>query len=281
MKTSAILTALAIGALSLQSCGGDQHQKSSTGTDGSEVKQFVLNEVIKSSSASYKVASPGFPDAYLTIRSSVQWPEKIGNYDIKALQDTIIKISFPNFKGSGIDNAITSYVKDYAIYELGDGVTPVDSVPQATAENPAYEAGLKVDMLEITEQTATYAVSYYQYLGGAHPNGGSTPFTYILDEGKVAGLDWLFKPGYEQALTPVLKNAVAAAAGVEPGELQNYMLANSFPITNDVCILEGAIVFHYNPYIILPYSFGSIDANISPYQVRDLLTPQASKLLLE
>lgn len=46
-------------------------------------------------------------------------------------------------------------------------------------------------------------------------------------------------------------------------------------------VLNGMLVFHYNPYDILPYSYGTIDVDVAPYQVKDFLTPEATRMLID
>ena len=64
-------------------------------------------------------------------------------------------------------------------------------------------------------------------------------------------------------------------------ELDSELLVKPLPVSKDVYVLNGMLVFHYNPYDILPYSYGTIDVDVAPYQVRDYLTPEAYRMLVE
>lgn len=272
---ASIVSALVLG---LSACNNNS-ENTNNGSSSDEITNFRFNENIKSASSTYNITSPDF-NCYLTLNTSVQWPEEISDYDISHLQDTIIALTYPKAKTTDIDKAILGYINDYAPYELGDNVQKIDSIPADADETRIYNSDVRLSLEEITNFTATYSVDFSSYMGGAHPNAGSQPFTYLLKENKIINIDWLFTSGYQDTLIPLLQDAVAQSAGITKAEMFDAMLSNSFPVSDNVYILNGAILFHYNPYILLPHSYGQIDAIISPYVVRDILTPQAKALLL-
>lgn len=274
--TASLATALSIGFIA---CNGNDNS-SVDNSSTSDITNFRFNENIKSASRCYNITSDDF-NCYLTITTSVQWPEKIAEYDISHLRDTIIALTYPNSKTTDIDKAIIGFVDDYATYQLGSEAKRIDSIPSGADDTRIYNSDVRLTLAEITPQTATYSVDFSTYLGGAHPNSGSQPFTYLLKDAKIIDIDWLFTPGYQDTLIPILQDAVAQSAGITKSEMFESMLSNSFPVSDNVYILNGTIIFHYNPYILLPHSYGQIDASVSPYLVRDILTPQAKALLLD
>lgn len=274
--TASLATVLSVG---FTACNGNDNA-STDNSSSSEITNFRFNENIKSANRIYSITSPDY-NCFLTITTSVQWPEKIADYDISHLRDTIIALTYPNAKTTDIDKAIIGFVDDYATYELGSETKRIDSIPSGADDTRIFNSDVRLTLAEITPLTATYSVDSSSYLGGAHPNSGSQPFTYLLKEAEVMDIDWLFTPGYQDTLIPMLQDAVAQSAGISKAEMFESMLSNSFPISDNVYILNGTIIFHYNPYILLPHSYGQIDASISPYMVRDILTPQAKALLLD
>ena len=160
-------------------------------------------------------------------------------------------------------------------------VTAIDSVPASASEVNTYFSNVDVKLNEITSNMLTFNCIFQQYLGGVHPMYGCSPFTYLLAEGRIVDYQWLFVPGSEEAVTAQIRDAILAQTGLTDKELSDAMLTTYLPIPETVYIEGGDIVFHYNPYAILPYVYGMIDAKVSPYLVTDQLTPAAKALLID
>ena len=271
------LSAIALTmALATNSCGKGGDSASSA---DSLISSLEIDMNIKTASRSYSISNTDpATEFFLTISANVQWPEKIGDYDIKPLQDTIVSLAFPVAKTDKVEDAIIAYLADAKSYELGDQIKDVDQVPSTDENYNDFYNSVKVQMLEVNDQLATFAVAVSQFMGGAHPNSAVSPFTYDLSRAAVIDYSFLLKPGSEQQLVGPLSESICATLNLSETEL-NESLLNGFSISKTVYILDGLIYFHYNPYDILPYSFGAIDAPVQPYAVRDLLTPEAQKLL--
>lgn len=215
---------------------------------------------------------------YITISCNIQWPRQLGDYDLKPLQDSIMKTL--SMRGATtLPDAIDKYLSDLTAWEAD--AKRIDALPDSTgAEYRPNEFYAKTDISisEVTDSYITVNRSWEQYSGGAHPMDASSAFTYAYTLGRVMSYDQLFKPNSESKVLPVVIAEIARANGFKTTEqLQQALLADRIPVTTNVSIREGMIVFHYNPYEILPYSYGSTDAEVSPYEVRDALTPEAVK----
>ena len=277
-KSFLAMAALAMAMTACNSNSSDNTEES--GTDGA-VKSFPVSMSIKSTQQCYSISdSLNECDVYLTLSTSVQWPEKLGDYDLTALQDTIVsRLYNKKLAGKGIDEMMTAYVGDAASYDLGSKITRIDSVPSESAFNNEYYSQSDMSITEVNEDMVTVNVSFEMYMGGAHPDWGSFPFTYDLKAGKVITPAYLFKPGSDSILASLLKETVAEQFNISVAQLESSMFTPDMPVSNCVFIRGGDIVFHYNPYDFLPYSYGAVDAAISVYSVQDILSPAAQKLL--
>lgn len=249
-------------------------------SNASVISEFPLRESIKNASESYKISSTKDTFVYyLTLTASVQWPETLGDYKINNLRDTIISKTFGPGTINDINNAITNFVTDAKQYELGDRIERIDSEP-VTGVNEFY-ASRSLQLVECTEQTATYTAAYTSFLGGAHPSSGANPFSFDLANDRMIDMKYLFIEGADKKLEPMIVDAIAMSHSLTTDELKPMLFTSPMKAPFSVYILNSQIGFHFNPYDILPYSFGATDAFITPYEVSDLLTPEAKQLLLE
>lgn len=230
-------------------------------------------------SKSYKITSED-SDFYcfLTLSASIQWPDKIDVYNISGLQEEIIRRAFPDAKSADPVKVLKEYMDNPQCFELGDNSIAIDKVPDQPDLTVNYYNNVRTQMLEVDDVLATFNVSDTQYLGGAHPNTVASPFTYLLSDNQVVDSRFLFKNGYEPTLRDVLKETIAAQLNMSEEELSQALL-NGFGLSDCVYILDGMIVYHYNPYELLPYSYGAIDAQIPPYMMEEYLTDNAKALL--
>ncbi|MCM1336204.1 MAG: DUF3298 and DUF4163 domain-containing protein [Candidatus Amulumruptor caecigallinarius] len=274
--------ALGLGSLTLASCSGNA-DRAATGTD---VESFEIREELKTASRSFLMQYANGDSAYLTLSATVQWPVKLGDANLIALQDTLIA-SINNRSPYSIDEAMGAFVSDYnAIFDEpmpGLKATAVDTVPPMTETVFSLESSVTARVTELTEQTVTYQITDYSFTGGAHPNTVVTPLTYDLKNGKVLTFDGLFTAGADATLLPLIEDALASQYGVSsPKELARIgFFTDQLTVSKQVFVADGQLVFHYNPYEIAPYVMGQIDVPIAPFAVESILTPEAKALLLQ
>lgn len=267
------------GVMAFVSCNKNETDNDTAATGNGDINSFEIAQSIKTSSCTYSIA--GLPDSsHITLSASVNWPERLGSHDIQVLQDSILKMAFPSYSGHNVDDGIRSFIKNPSAIFDNDSSLTYTAVKSAKESITSYTSDITVSMSEITLDYVTYRADYTSYLGGAHPMWGSSYLTYVYKSAQVLTLANLFKPGYEKPLQPLIEQAVAYYASLSPAQLKQQLLTEKIDISNMVYIDNGLIVFHYNPYDILPYYYGAIDAKIAPYEVGDLLTPEAKDLLL-
>lgn len=280
MKSTLGTFTIAVAMLAtMSSCG--KSNRSETDSDSIDIASLPLELELKTASKSYEVISgdPAFT-CYLTLKASIQWPLRIGDHDIKILQDTLMALALPDAHGNTIGERIQRYLTDARLYDLGDETRAIACVPEDASDIEDYYNNVRVTMLEVSDELATFRIDNEQYMGGAHPYQSSIPLSYCYSDNSIIDLAWLFKQGSLDELAIDVKASVASEAGISERELMSSLLTNGFIVSPTVYILNDEIYFHYDQYSLLPYSYGEIDAPISPYMVRDLLTEQAKKLLL-
>ncbi|MCM1293596.1 MAG: DUF3298 domain-containing protein [Bacteroides sp.] len=273
--------ALALLSTGICSCSDKYDSSAKSDEESASIESMPFNFDMKSAKKYYRISNSDTDYDYtLTLEANVMWPEQIGDFDIKPLQDTIMSLVAGKHVAS-INSAISQFVSDAKRYELGDKITEVDSVPETSAFNTAFYAQVDVMVSEISGDYINFVCNNEEYLGGAHPMYGSAPFTYNLSTGKIVTLKSLFNNPESPQLLAAVKDALLQHTSMTAEEFDQTALVSPLPLPTDVYLENGMIVFHYNPYAILPYSFGSIDAEVSPYVVKDLLTPEAKKALVD
>ena len=262
--------------MALSSC----HRSDSENADAnSEINSFKITQNIKTSSCTYLMTGLG-DSAHITLSTLVNWPEKLSDYDIHTLQDSILSMAFPHNNGNDVDSAIKEYIGHPGNMFENDSTltfTPVESTTETMA---SYTADITVNTTDITKEYVTYRYDFSSYMGGAHPIWGSDFLTYIYKSSKIVSLEWLLKPGSESAVLPIVTEAIASEVQLSPYDLKQQMIADSLYVSDIVYIYNGLITFHYNPYALLPYSYGAIDAKVAPYEISEYMTPEAKELLL-
>lgn len=262
--------------MALSSC----HRSDSENADAnSEINSFKITQNIKTSSCTYLMTGLG-DSAHITLSTLVNWPEKLSDYDIHTLQDSILSMAFPHYNGNDVDGAIKEYIGHPGNMFENDSTltfTPVESTTETMA---SYTADITVNTTDITQEYVTYRYDFSSYMGGAHPIWGSDFLTYIYKSSKIVSLEWLLKPGSESAVLPIVTEAIASEVQLSPYDLKQQMIADSLYVSDIVYIYNGLITFHYNPYALLPYSYGAIDAKVAPYEISEYMTPEAKELLL-
>lgn len=274
---------LAAPLLMLVAACGPSHPADSSNPSpgGAEIEEFPINTTLLTSSETYfGVPDSVLGDTYLTLTASILWPEKVSDRDIRPLQDTIMHVAFPASSDNNPRHAIKEFVTDVSAYQLGK-MKPVDKIKKVGESVRSYYSEVSGRLIEVNEQSCTYLLSFSEYMGGAHPNHASVVMSYDFTRGKCIDYAYLFKEGADSKLQGLILESLAANMAVSVKELDSELLVKPLPVSKDVYVLNGMLVFHYNPYDILPYSYGTIDVDVAPYQVRDYLTPEAYRMLVE
>lgn len=265
-----------IAAMMAVSCVGNSGESSST----ADVRDFDVNLTVKSAEKYYETVIDG-NNVYVDVSTSVQWPEKLGNYDITPLQDTIMHYAFPpeTVTAGNINKTIAAYTADTSFLGADTKCVTVDSLPGGADAAPFFY-DVTATLIEVNEQMVTYQVSTFTYTGGAHPYNASRPFTFDLARGRVLTAENMFISGTENEVLSIVQNGLARQLGIDPSQLENAgVFISQFTTPGQPYINNDVIVFHFNPYDIAPYSMGNIDVAVYPYELNEYLTPEVKELL--
>jgi len=277
--TAAAALATAAIPMFFASCG--QQTQPASETDKTEaISEFAVDQTVKSAEKNYLVTF-GPDTAYYQKATIIHWPDKIGDADLGALRDTLVSYCYGT-QAATVNDAIKAYLDNTS--NIGqpsaeDKIVAIDSMPASDQVRSWYD-NVSATVLEINSETATYEVTASSYLGGAHPMTATRPFTYDLRNGKVMTLDNMFVAGSTDSLMTVIKTALARQFNVRPDQLSKAGIAvDQLTFPGQPYIMGGSVIFHYNPYDIAPYSMGSIDATVYPYELQTLLTPEAKAIV--
>lgn len=269
------LAAAAVIAMTAVSC--NKSTDSSTTAASDEISSFEIKLSTKTVARSYAVTNPD-EKYYLTLSSSVMWPEVFGSADVAPLQDSIKSYLFGGLAVETIDQTMKDYTRAVEQFGATGSYTPVDSVEQDNPEMMNCWIDLRAKMLEANEESVTYDIIKEGFTAGAHPNTSSMPFTYDLKTATVLTAANMFKPGSEAEVVKVIAEALAGQLNTTPDKLDEAGLFGPLTTIGAPYILNEAIMFRYNPYEIAPYSMGTINVEVYPYMLDQYLTPQVKAL---
>lgn len=273
----AIASAAGVAIIAAGCARSSESAKSSAKSD---VKSTSLQSELLSVSATY----PGYngqDSCTLTLAVDIDYPTQIGAADIVPLQSAIKDVVFDDLSPRSIEQLMDSFVTATDSYELN--INPeVTGKPAGLDPIYAYERTMSLQRTAIDTKMVTYRLTDDQYIGGAHNMTYTRSFTYAIAEKEVLGLENLFVPDSMDVVFAAVNESLAAQYGVANGELQQAgFFQNAVGVPNILSIENGAIVFHYNPYDVAPYSMGEINAYVYPITIESALTPMAKKLLME
>lgn len=270
---AATLAAAALAACSGSGSDARTSSPSSSSADGASdgIESISYESSLMSVARAYAFKVEG-TDCYTTLSSVAEWPRKIGSADIKSLTDTIIAAAYPSQKGKDIKTAMLGFLADTTGVVSGPAtVIDPNKVPATTTAGLVHTY---IAREALTSSYVTFTVTTMSYAGGAHPVTAVTPISYDLKTSTVVTPAYIFKPGSATIVRAITGN-LAMNLGVDPTDLTSAGLTtNTLPMPRSMAIdPNGMLVFQYGQYEIAPYSMGIISVPVTPYQLRDVMTP--------
>ncbi len=120
----------------------------------------------------------------------------------------------------------------------------------------------------LNNRIITVEVTTDSYLGGAHPNYGTSIVSYELAGGKsLEPTDLLTDTS---AVLPMLQKAYEADKGAVLADLLFPEFSNKLPLPQNVAVMPQGIRFYYNSYEVAPYAVGPADLLLTWEQLGDL-----------
>lgn len=275
MKKSFYCFGVAMAALAMASSCGNGGKSDAD----NRITNFEVKQAIKTADKNYKVVTD-YGTVYLDLYTSIHWPEQLGDANLKVLQDSLLYFAYGDTAMNGsVDDAIVAFINDTAMVGGASEITPVDSMPEAGDNMPAYFNNVTATVLDMNEEMVTYQVTASSYFGGAHPDTYIRPFTFDMRSGKVLDVDNMFKQEARDSIVPLIVGALARQLDVAPANLDRAgIFTSQLTYPGAPYVANNMLYFHYNPYEIAPYSAGMIDVVVYPYEVESMLTPEARSL---
>ncbi|MDE5745037.1 MAG: DUF3298 and DUF4163 domain-containing protein [Paramuribaculum sp.] len=274
---NAIIASAAGVAIIATGCARASERSNGDNSDG--VKSIPFHSELLSISKTYRGFN-GSDSCSLTLSAFIDYPTAIGNADIAPLQAAIKEAVFDKQSDKSIEAVMDSFASEVDSYDLN--IDPeIAGAPANLDEINAYVTDMTLNRVAVNSKMVTYSLTDMRYLGGAHPMTFTRSFTYAIEQQQVLTLDNMFKPDEMDIVFSAVNQSLASQYGVASGDLQSAgFFQNSVGVPSLFSVINGTIVFHYNPYDVAPYYMGAIDVAVSPVMIEDALTPMAKDLLL-
>ena len=139
-------------------------------------------------------------------------------------------------------------------------------------ETPSFgiSHSMWTDFIAQKEKLATFAISYYNYEGGAHGIEGNRYFTIDLTTRHILTLNDLFN---EKDL-PKVKTLLWEQYNNSNKEYEPLIGADSFNLSNNIYLDSRGVHFIYDVYEIAPYAAGEQDLLLYVGQLEELFRPE-------
>lgn len=139
-------------------------------------------------------------------------------------------------------------------------------------ETPSFgiSHSMWTDFIAQKEKLATFAISFYDYEGGAHGIEGNRYFTIDLTTRHILTLNDLFN---EKDL-PKVKTLLWEQYNNSNKEYEPVIGADSFNLSNNIYLDSRGVHFIYDVYEIAPYAAGEKDLLLYFGQLEELFRPE-------
>ena len=139
-------------------------------------------------------------------------------------------------------------------------------------ETPSFgiSHSMWTDFIAQKEKLATFAISFYDYEGGAHGIEGNRYFTIDLTTRHILTLNDLFN---EKDL-PKVKTLLWEQYNNSNKEYESVIGADSFNLSNNIYLDSRGVHFIYDVYEIAPYAAGEQDLLLYFGQLEELFRPE-------
>jgi len=139
-------------------------------------------------------------------------------------------------------------------------------------ETPSFgiSHSMWTDFIAQKEKLATFAISFYDYEGGAHGIEGNRYFTIDLTTRHILTLNDLFN---EKDL-PKVKTLLWEQYNNSNKEYEPVIGADSFSLSNNIYLDSRGVHFIYDVYEIAPYVAGEQDLFLYFGQLEELFRPE-------
>lgn len=141
-----------------------------------------------------------------------------------------------------------------------------------------YYNSVTTTVFDTTAITITAKMTAENYTGGAHGAHHTTYETMDIRNGKILDEGIIFKSGYKEPLTSMLKEALVNSKNTM-GDPITILEPDAVVPNGNFYFNEKGIVYVYNEYEIAPYSDGLIEVQIPYDRIKDLLNTDYQQII--
>lgn len=170
------------------------------------------------------------------------------------------------------------YFKNYHEDAADSRLTPADTAGiGAYAPGLNYESQMATYVLYQQDNLLSLGFFSYDYSGGAHGSYATTGASYDLRTGRRLRYADIFQPAAAAQLPNLLNQAARQLFNTQPGKPLDDLDGGGplsvpvMPVTHNVFLTSGGVVFIYPPYEIASYAQGEIRVFLPLAELRPLL----------
>jgi hypothetical protein len=150
------------------------------------------------------------------------------------------------------------------------------------AERPMrWSDDRQVEVIYQTGHLLSLKSTIYSYLGGPHPNIFVTLATLELTKGEELTLEQILLPGAAPRMEELAERKFREARGLTAEESLAdagfiFLDGGEFALNENFAVVDGGVVFHYDPYEIAPYALGPTDVLLGWSELSGIVHPSLS-----
>ncbi len=188
-------------------------------------------------------------------------PQDIGDTDIHNLRETLLDMAGVRFEDGN------------PVPVLPDSTRLTDLVAADTEACGESISALSTTL--VTPRAVVWESENYGYAClAAHGNTSTKFVNFCLTDGKIIKLEDLFITGYEKPLLKLIREKLKSSDHDLLMPVSQVELPEQFGLTSK------GIIFSYDPYMIAPYSEGTIQVELSAGELTDILSAHGQYILL-
>lgn len=203
-----------------------------------------------------------------TMEMQIEWPEDgTSRKALKEMQKGITDLLFGSeLETTDIEYAMKAYNSRSVDFYRQDNEDYLEDVEDECGFMMNWSESIDGNFLEPYDGMASYLKYSYGYSGGAHGMDALTCRTFDLKTGREIFEEDLFKPGYEDRLTEVLRTNLLSSI-----EDQNMLFETDITPSDNFYLTSEGITYIYQRYEIGPYAIGIIKVTIPWKEIQDII----------
>lgn len=201
------------------------------------------------------------------------------NYPSQFVNDSILKAVQAHFLNSFTDDQSGAYknmtpTKGFEAFtqaNIDESIELGKDLKGIVNDFSEYYKTVRTSVSDTTLLSITGRTEMLQYSGGAHDSRYVYYTNIDLRNGKLIGLDSLFKSGTSDKLLALIKEVLATTKNSSGSDI-TIMDPDSVEPSSNFYFGNKGVVFVYNTYDITPYSDGLIQAVVPYEKLKDLIS---------